>query len=168
MVEGTNNRWERLMNIWLEGMLRASTSMHATEARLFTRAMSNVAADIFIQTAKEQYGLEIEEADTMAQAVENYMVAEVQNGLATDVGLFIKEEDAHTLEVTVTDCPYGLACGNFVKALQGAGEISKNDIPCLRADCYKVAIARMTGGECSYRLLQFSPGVSCQARLEMA
>lgn len=168
MAEGTNNRCERLMNIWLEGALRASTSILATKARLFTCAMSNVAADIFIQTAKEQYGLEMEEAHTMAQAVENYMVAEVQNGLATDVSLFIKEKDARTLEVTVTDCPYGLACGNFVKALQGTGELSKDDIPCLRADCYGVAVTRMTGGECSYRLLQFSPGIRCQARLEVA
>ena len=168
MVEEVQDKWKTLMNIWLEGALHASTFILATQVKLFTRAMSNVFTDLFMKTAREQYGTEMATAETMAQAVEKYMAAEVQAGMAADGGLSVTAKDAHIVEVTVADCPYGLACGNFISALQGTGEFSKDDIPCLRANCYGVAVARMTGDECSYRLLQFAPGIRCRARLEAA
>jgi hypothetical protein len=166
MTEEANDRWKTLMNIWLEGALHASTFILATQVKLFTRAMSNVVTDLFMQTVREQYGVGMDGAETMAQAIEHYMAAEVQAGLAADGDLSVREKDAYTVEVTVADCPYGVACGNFVSALQQTGEFGKDDIPCLRANCYGAAVARMTGDECSYRLLQSSPGIRCRARLE--
>jgi hypothetical protein len=167
MTEEIDNRWKTLMNIWLEGALHASTFILATQVKLFTRAMSNVVTDLFMQKFKEQHGVEVGEAETMAQAVEKCMAAETQVGIAADGDLSIKEKDAQTVEITVAECPYGMACGNFISALQETGEFSKDDIPCLRANCYGVAVARMTGDECSYRLLQFAPGIRCRARLEL-
>ena len=168
MAEETNGRWKTLMNTWLEGALHASKFTLATKIKPFAHAMSNVATDIFIQAAREQYGLELDKAETLAQAVENYMVAEVQGGLATDRDLFIKENDAHSIEVTVVGCPYGVACSHLIRTLQARGEFSEDEIPCLRANCYGVAVARMTGDECSYRLLQVAPGTRCRARLEVS
>jgi len=167
MAKETNGRWKNVMNIWLEGALFASRFTPATRVKPFAHAMSNVAADIFIQGAREQYVFELDEADTMAQAIENYMVAEVYGGLATDQDLFIKENDAHSLEITVIGCPYGAACAHFINALQGTEGFSKEDIPCLRANCYGVAVTRMTGGQCSYEMLQVAPGVRCRVRLQV-
>ena len=168
MVEEADNKWKTLMNIWLEGALHASTFVLATQVKLFTRAMSNVFTDLFMQNLETQHGLKVARAETLAQAVENYMHAETQAGLAADGDLSLTERDAYTVEVTLAACPYGTACGNFVSALQGTGEFSKDDIPCLRANCYGVAVARMIGNECSYRLVQFAPGIRCRARLETA
>jgi hypothetical protein len=167
MAEEANGRWKAVMNIWLEGALFASKFTPATRVKPFTHAMSDVAADIFIQVAREQCVFELDEADTMAQAIENYMVAEVYSGLATDRDLFIKENDAHSLEITVVGCPYGAACAHFVSALQGTEGFSEEDIPCLRANCYGVAVTRMTGAKCCYQLLQVAPGTRCQVRLEV-
>jgi hypothetical protein len=167
MTEEIDNKWKTLMNIWLEGALHASTFILATQVKLFTRAMANVVTDLFMQKFKEQHGVEVGEADTMAQAVEKCMAAETQVGIAADGDLSVREKDARTVEITVAECPYGMACGSFISALQETGEFSKDDIPCLRANCYGVAVARMTGDECSYRLLQFAPGIRCRARLEL-
>jgi hypothetical protein len=167
MAEEANGRWKAMMNIWLEGALFASKFTPATRAKPFAHAMSDVAADIFIQIAREQYVFELDEADTMVQAIENYMVAEVYSGLATDQDLFIRENDAHSLEITVVGCPYGAACAHFISALQDTEGFSKEDIPCLRANCYGVAVTRLTGAECCYQLLQVAPGTRCQVRLEV-
>ena len=167
MAEEANGRWKAVMNIWLEGALFASKFTPATRAKPFAHAMSDVAADIFIQIAREQYVFELDEADTMVQAIENYMVAEVYSGLATDQDLFIRENDAHSLEITVVGCPYGAACAHFISALQDTEGFSKKDIPCLRANCYGVAVTRLTGAECCYKLLQVAPGTRCQVRLEV-
>ena len=70
MAEEANGRWKAVMNIWLEGALFASKFTPATQVKPFAHAMSDVAADIFIQIAREQYVFELDEADTMAQAIE--------------------------------------------------------------------------------------------------
>ena len=167
MSEEVNNKWKTLMNVWLEGALNASTFILATQVKFFTHMMSNVATDLFLQASREECGGEIAEAETMVQAVENYMVAEVHIGVAAAGDLAVQQKDAHTVEVTVNNCPYGVACGHFISALQETGDFSNDDMPCLRANCYEVAIARMTGAECYYRLLQFAPGIRCRARLEV-
>ena len=167
MAEEANGRWKAVMNIWLEGALFASKFTPATRAKPFAHAMSDVAADIFIQIAREQCVFALDDADTMVQAIENYMVAEVFSGLATDQDLFIRENDAHSLEITVVGCPYGAACAHFISALQDTEGFSKEDIPCLRANCYGVAVTRLTGAECCYHLLQVAPGTRCQVRLEV-
>jgi hypothetical protein len=167
MSEEVNNKWKTLMNVWLEGALNASTFILATQVKFFTHMMSNVATDLFMQASKEEYGSEIAGTETIAQAMENYMMVEVQMGIAANGDLSFQQKDAHTVDITVKDCPYGVACGHFISALQETGDFSKDDIPCLRANCYEVAVARMTGAECYYRLLQFAPGIRCRARLEV-
>ena len=167
MSEEVNSKWKTLMNVWLEGALNASTFILATQVKFFTHMMSSVATDLFMQASREEYGGKIAGAETLAQAVENYMVAEVQIGIAAAGDLAVQQKDAHTVEITINDCPYGVACGHFISALQETGDFGKDDIPCLRANCYEVAVARMTGAECYYQLLQFAPGIRCRAGLEV-
>jgi hypothetical protein len=106
-----------------------------------------------------------EESDAAAN-VATFARIEGATGTYGEDHVAVEESDGG-YKVTFKSCPYAGPCGEVLSELIEAGQFTKKNLPCMRADITSALVAESTSKKTRYELEQFAPGFKCVCQIEL-
>jgi len=147
---------------WLSALEETARDFHGTRPRVFCERAYEHSVQHFLHCLGDEYGIQIEKADSIRQAVENYIEIGVAGGLFRDASDFeLVDVNPFHLEITVHDCKYLKSC----QALIDEG-FSIRDLTYARIGCFRAAVKALANIECDYRVREFNVDGDCKGYIE--
>ena len=161
MIDREEAGW-LLSRVWLDAMEETARDFQGTHPRVFCDRAYQHATENWIQMLAEEYGLRVEKALTMKEAVENYIALGVKAHLFHDQSDFrVEELSPDRLQISVLRCPYRDSC----RDLLGRG-FQLEDFTCPRIGCFAAAVRLLSGIPCECRLSGMQLDQGCEGEIE--
>ena len=147
---------------WLSALEETARDFHGTRPRVFCERAYEHAVQHYVHRLGDDYGLQVKKADSIREAVENYIQLGVAGGLFRDASYFeLIEVNPSRLEMTVHDCKYLKSC----QALIDQG-FAVRDLTCARLGCFRAAVKALASINCDYQVRAFNIDGDCQGYIE--
>jgi hypothetical protein len=149
-------------SLLMAGLRATGFVLGARQLKMYVKSMG----EVFINDLPERLGMERpEENDPMANVATFAKIEEASGAYGAD-HVAVAESDGG-YKATFNSCPYAGPCGEVLSELIEAGQFTKKNLPCLRADITSALIAESTGKKTRYELEQFAPGFKCVSQIEL-
>ena len=147
---------------WLSALEETARDFHGTRPRVFCERAYEHSVQHFIHRIGDEYGIQVEKADSIRKAVQNYIQIGVAANVFRDASDFdLMEVTPFHLEITVHDCKYLKSC----QALIDQG-FSIRDLTCARIGCFRAAVKALANIDCDYQVQAFNVDGDCQGYIE--
>ena len=147
---------------WLVALEEAARDFHGTRPKVFCERAYEHSVQHFLQILGDEYGLQVNKADSIRSAVERYIEIGVIARLFNDPSDFeLKARSQFTLDITVHNCKYLKSC----QALIDEGFTIK-DLTCPRIGCFRAAVKAIANIDCDYQVRSFNIEGACQGYIE--
>lgn len=148
--------------VWLSALEEAARDFHGTRPRMFCERAYEHAVQHYLRHLGDDYGVQVEKADSIRAAVEKYIKIGVIGRLFQDASDFeLLEINPFHLEITVHNCKYLKSC----QALIDEG-FTIRDLTCARIGCFRAAVKTLANIECDYQVRSFNIDGNCQGYIE--
>ena len=147
---------------WLSALEETARDFHGTRPRVFCERAYEHSVQHFLHRIGDDYGIQVENSDSIRAAVENYIRIGVAGSVFRDPSDFdLVDVNPFRLEITVHDCMYLKSCQTLID--QG---FSIRDLTCARIGCLKAAVKALANIECNYQVSAFNVEGDCQGYIE--
>jgi len=147
---------------WLSALEETARDFHGIRPKVFCKRAYEHSVEHYIRRLGDDYGIEVEKADSIRSALENYIELGVAGGLFRDASLFeLIEKNPFHLDITVHDCKYLKSCQAIIE--QG---FSIRDLTCARIGCFRAAVKTLANIDCGYQVRAFNVDGSCRGCIE--
>ena len=148
--------------VWLSALEEVARDFHGPKPKMFCERAYEHAVQHYLRLLGEEYGIQIEKADTIRSAVEKYIQIGLFGQLFDDASDFrLVDVNPYHLDITVHNCKYLKSC----QALIDEG-FNIRDLTCARIGCFRAAVKTMANIECDYRVRAFNIEGDCQGHIE--
>lgn len=148
--------------VWLSALEEGARDFHGTRPKVFCERAYEHAVQHYLRLLGDEYGIQIEKADSIRSAVEKYIQIGVIGRLFNDASDFkLVDVNPYHLDITVHNCKYLKSC----QALIDEG-FSVRDLTCARIGCFRAAVKAMANIECGYQVRSFNIEGDCQGHIE--
>jgi hypothetical protein len=135
---------------------------HGTRPRIFCERAYEHSVQHFLHRLGDDYGLQVEKADSIRSAVEHYIQIGIAASVFRDSSYFeLNEVNPFHLEITVHDCIYLKSC----QALIDQG-FAVRDLTCARIGCFRAAVKALANINCDYQVTSFNIDGDCKGYIE--
>jgi len=153
--------WEVAL-VWLSALEETARDFHGTRPRPFCKRAYEHSVQHFLHRMGEDYGLQVEKADSIRQALENYIQLGVAGRLFRDPSDFeLVEINPFHLEITIHECKYLKSCQVLID--QG---FAIRDLTCARIGCFCAAVKSLANIDCDYQVTTFNIESDCKGYIE--
>lgn len=147
---------------WLSALEETARDFHGTRPRVFCERAYEHSVQHFLHRLGDEYGIQVEKADSIRAAVEHYIQIGVAGGLFRDASNFeLVDVNPFHLEITVHDCKYLKSCQTLID--EG---FSVRDLTCARIGCFRAAVKALASIECDYQVREFNVDGDCKGYIE--
>jgi hypothetical protein len=147
--------------VWLSALEETARDFHGSRPKTFCERAYEHATDNWLHALENEYGVVAKKADTIREAVDEYIRIGVIGGLFQDASQFeLREVNPNRLEIKAHVCPYRKSCEALLR--QG---ISPKDLTCARIGCFRAAVKYLSGIDCSYEVTEIGEG-GCRGYIE--
>jgi len=147
---------------WLSALEETARDFHGTRPRVFCERAYEHSVQHFLHRIGDEYGIQVERADSIRGAVDNYIKIGVAASVFSDASDFdLVEVNPFHLKITVHDCKYLKSC----QALIDQG-FSVRDLTCARIGCFRAAVKALSNIDCDYRVRAFNIDGDCEGYIE--
>jgi hypothetical protein len=147
---------------WLSALEETARDFHGTRPKVFCERAYEHSVQHFLRRLGDEYGMQMEKADSIRHAVENYIQIGVAGGIFRDPSDFdLMDVNPFRLDVTVHDCKYLKSCQSLID--QG---FSIRDLTCARIGCFRAAVKALASIECDYQVTAFNIEGDCRGFIE--
>jgi len=152
-----------LLRTWWAAFEKAAMDLQGIIPREFCTKAYEHAAENFLKILANKYGIIAERAETIDDAVNNYIHVGIHAGLFENVSQFeLKSVSEDELEITVRECPYQGKCGDLLH-----DGLPLTSLSCARLGCFRGAVIHLAGLDCSFKVTKCNPLENfCQGILE--
>jgi hypothetical protein len=148
--------------VWLSALEEVARDFHGTRPKVFCQQAYEHAVQHYLHILGSEYGIHIAKADSIKEAVENYIEVGVIGRLFKDASDFeLKEINPYHLEINVFNCKYLKSC----QALLESG-FSIRDLTCARIGCFRAAVQSLASIECDYAVTSLNIDDHCGGYIE--
>lgn len=153
--------WEIAL-VWLSALEETARDFHGTRPRVFCKRAYEHGVQHFLHRMGEDYGLQVDKANSIRQALENYIELGVAGRLFRDPSDFeLVEVNPFHLEITIHECKYLKSC----QALIDQG-FAIRDLTCARMGCFRAAVNTLANIDCDYQVTTFNIENDCKGYIE--
>jgi len=153
--------WEIAL-IWLSALEETARDFHGTRPRVFCKRAYEHTVQHFLHRMGEDYGLQVDKADSIRQALENYIQLGVAGRLFRDPSDFeLVEVNPFHVEITIHECKYLKSCQVLID--QG---FAIRDLTCARIGCFSAAVKTLANIDCDYHVTTFNIDNDCKGYIE--
>jgi hypothetical protein len=147
---------------WLSALEETARDFHGTRPRVFCERAYEHSVQHFLHRIGDEYGIEVEKASSIREALDNYIRIGVDSGLFRDPSDFeLDEVNPFHLDITVHDCKYLKSCQVLID--QG---FAIRDLTCARIGCFRAAVKVLANIDCAYQVRAFNVDGDCQGYIE--
>ncbi len=147
---------------WLSALEETARDFHGTRPKVFCERAYEHSVQHFLHRLGDEYGMQMEKAESIRQAVEKYIQIGVAGGIFRDPSDFdLVDVNPFRLDVTVHDCKYLKSCQSLID--QG---FSIRDLTCARIGCFRAAVKALASIECDYQVAAFNVEGDCRGFVE--
>ncbi|HDQ46181.1 MAG TPA: hypothetical protein ENN17_11920 [bacterium] len=147
---------------WLSALEEAARDFHGTRPKVFCQRAYDHSVQHYLKMLGDEYGLQVEKADTIRSAVEHYIQIGVIGGLFQDESEFeLVSVNPHRLDITIHHCEYLKSC----QCLIDEG-FAIRDLTCARIGCFRAAVKVLANLDCDYEVRSFNINGDCQGTIE--
>ena len=147
---------------WLSALEETARDFHGTRPHVFAKRAYEHSVQHFIHRLGNEYGIRVAKADSIRQAVNNYIQLGIDAGLFRDASDFDLEEiTPFRLSITVHNCKYKKSCSSLIE--QG---FSIRDLTCARIGCFRAAVKVFANIDCDYKVQDFDIDGVCKGYIE--
>ena len=147
---------------WLSALEETARDFHGTRPKVFSERAYEHSVQHFLHLIGDEYGIRVEKAETIRQAVEAYIEIIAAGGLVRDASHFeLVEVNPFHVDITVHDCKYLKSC----QALIDQG-FAVRDLTCARIGCFRAAVKALASIDCDYQVRAFNVDGDCQGYIE--
>lgn len=157
-----NNSSALTESLLMAGLRATGFVLGARQLKMYVKSMG----EVFINDLPERLGMERPEENDAAANVATFARIEGATGAYGEDHVAMEESD-RGYKATFKSCPYAGPCGEVLSELIEAGQFTKKNLPCMRADITSALIAESTGKKTRYELEQFAPGFKCVCQIEL-
>jgi len=148
--------------VWLSALEETARDFHGTRPKVFCERAYEHAVQHYLRLLGDEYGIQIEEGDSIRDSVEKYIQIGVIGRLFQDASDFeLIEINPYHIEITVHNCKYLKSC----QALIDEG-FSIRDLTCARIGCFRAAVKALANIDCDYQVRSFNIDGDCQGFIE--
>ena len=147
---------------WLSALEETARDFHGTQPHVFTKRAYEHSVHHYIHLLGNDYGLRVEKANSIHQAVDNYIKFGIEAGLFRDTTDFdLEEHNPNHLSITVHNCKYKKSCRGLIE--EG---FSIRDLTCARIGCFSAAVKVIANIDCDYKVQDFDIDNVCRGYIE--
>lgn len=147
---------------WLSALEETARDFHGTRPRVFCKRAYEHSVQHFLHRIGDEYGIQVEKANSIQAAVQNYITIGVSSGIFRDASNFeLVEVNPFHLDITVHDCKYLKSCQTLID--QG---FAIRDLTCARVGCFRAAVKVLANIDCDYQVRAFNIDGDCQGYIE--
>lgn len=151
----------QLTRVWLNALEATARDFHGTRPREFCLRAYEHATDYWIKLIKSELGIEIAHAESIREAIENYIDSGVEAGLFGSSSEFeVEELPTKSVKIRVNLCPYENSCRDLLDR-----GFSLKTLTCPRLGCFRAAVLLLSGINASYELYEIKPGIACEGSI---
>ena len=148
--------------VWLSALEETARDFHGTRPKVFCERAYEHAVQHYLRLLGDEYGIQIDNAESIRSAVEKYIQIGVVGRLFQDASDFeLIELNPYHLEITVHNCKYSKSC----QALIDEG-FTIRDLTCARIGCVRAAVKALANIDCDYQVRSFNIDGDCQGYIE--
>ena len=148
--------------VWLSALEETARDFHGTRPKVFCERAYEHAVQHYLRLLGDEYGIQIDNAESIRSAVEKYIQIGVVGRLFQDASDFeLIELNPYHLEITVHNCKYSKSC----QALIDEG-FTIRDLTCARIGCFRAAVKALANIDCDYQVRSFNIDGDCQGYIE--
>lgn len=147
---------------WLTALEQAARDFHGPRPWSFCNRAYDYATEDWLRVLEDEHGMTAKQADSMKEAVENYIDLGVKAGLFKDASQFeLQAVNPNRLEVKVAVCPYVESCRDLLSR-----GFSLRDLTCPRIGCFRAAVKILANIECAHEVTSLRLGEGCEGIIE--
>ncbi len=147
---------------WLSALEEAARDFHGTRPKIFCERVYEHSVQDYLHVLGDEYGIQIEKADSIRTALERYIEIGVAGRLFQDPSDFeLVDINPYHVDITVHHCKYLKSC----QALIDQG-FRINDLTCARIGCFRAAVKTLANIDCDYQVRSFNIDGDCQGYIE--
>lgn len=147
---------------WLSALEETARDFHGTRPKMFCERVYDHSVQHYLRMLGDEYGFQVEKADTIKSAVEHYVQTGVASGLFHDESEFeLTEVNPYRLDITVHRCEYLKSCQSLID--EG---FTVSDLTCARIGCFRAAVKVLANLDCDYAVRSFNIDGDCQGTIE--
>lgn len=147
---------------WLSALEETARDFHGTRPKVFSERAYEHSVQHYLHLLGDEYGIQVDRADSIRKAVDEYIELGVAGGMFRDASLFeLVEVNPFHLDITVHDCKYLKSCQSLIE--QG---FSVRDLTCARIGCFRAAVKALASIDCDYQVRAFNIEGDCQGYIE--
>jgi hypothetical protein len=147
---------------WLSALEETARDFHGTRPKVFCERAYEHSVQHYIHRLGDEYGIQVEKANSIRSAVENYIELGVAGGLFRDASLFkLVDVNPFHLDITIHDCKYLKSCQALIE--QG---FAVRDLTCARIGSFRAAVKALANIDCGYQVREFNIDGDCQGYIE--
>jgi len=148
-----------LTRVWLNALEQTARDFHGTRPKEFCMRAYEHATNSWLRVLEDEMDILTAKADTLKQAIENYIHVGISVGLFPSEQIFdLEEQSSGAVKVSVYQCPYQASC----KDLLDSKTFTFKTLTCARIGCFRAACNLLTNMESSYDIIDIKPGVKCE------
>lgn len=160
-VDKQNSGWMIALS-WLSALEETARDFHGTRPKVFCERAYDHSVQYYLRILGDEYGLQIENSESIRDAVEQYIQIGVRSGLFHNESEFeLENPNPHRLDVTVHNCEYQQNC----QALIDDG-FSIRDLTCARIGCFRAAVKILANVDSNYEVRSYNINGDCQGTIE--
>lgn len=147
---------------WLNAIEETARDFHGTRPKVFCMRVYNHSVQHYLRMLGDEYGVTAKKADSIRDAVEEYIRLGVLTGLFPDESEFeLVEVNPYRLDVTVHQCEYLKTCQALID--EGFGV---RDLTCARIGCFRAAVNVLANIDSDYEVRSFNINGDCCGTIE--
>lgn len=160
-INKENSGW-LLSTVWLQALEESARDFHGVKPRLFCYKAYEYATSNWIKALQDEYQIYPKKANTIKEALDNYIELGIAGGLFDNANQFtVTEIINNRVNIKVHKCPFLKVCKYLLK-----GGYTLRDITCARIGCFNAAIKILSGIDTYYEIVGVDIQEECEGNIE--